>query len=107
MREGHEHIRGSVRDQLADTSLMGIVDERPQERDGDSLDVESEEALDSRYHVDLVEGDDDVAVAVDTFRHASYELSRHDRVWLLQPRGVQDLALTEPCAFGEDLADRQ
>jgi hypothetical protein len=105
VREGGEHPRGPFAHDLLDAPLVRVVDEGPQQRDGDRLDVLGQELVDGRGDVALVERHEHLALAVDALGDAPDEPARDDRLGLAQPGGAHEVALGQAGHLREDLAD--
>lgn len=85
-------------DQLSHAQLVSGVDRRPEQADGDRLDLRGAEPIEDRRGPLLVERLDHVAAAADPLRQAMGEASRHERLRI----GLGEVEGRAPPALAED-----
>jgi len=82
-------VREFLLEDLLDPDLVTIVQERPEQVDGDRIDLVPSEFPSHVSDALLVEVDDHVTHAVDTFVHAVHPFSLYDRVGLARVTEAQ------------------
>jgi hypothetical protein len=94
-------------DQLAHAQLMPRVSKRPQQRDGDRLDVECEELFDRARRLRFVERDDDLAGVVDALVDLAHARLGDQRRRLARASEVLDVLRPKPGVAALEVHDHQ
>ena len=107
-RRGHEHVGERGAQSRGQAALVLGVEEAPQQADGDGVDARLAHLLDGEGDLVVGQLDDHTALVVDALAHAEDEPALDQRrVGHRQAVEVRDLALAEPGALLDDLADRE
>ena len=104
VRERERRSRPFALDQLGDAELVGGIDDRPEEADGDCLRPEGAGRRDRRQDATLVERDEDVPLGIDPLPELERQPARDIRGRILVlPKRVELPALAQQQHVGEAL----